>query len=478
MDKTKGPGVVRAIAAGVIAASLIVFLIGFAIWLYSFAGIGFGAAFLLVMVLVSLSVILGYFASSESTVIGFIGRWKQELAILFPPPPDEDDVLRDVRRTRDVFAWIIAGGLAAIVIYAMQWNLPGFAHIFGNALLLALAALVSGLFFGFLFGIPRTLQENEPAAAATGTASAATPTAAARRTTAARLGVNTNLEQISDWLTKIIVGLGLIHLKDAPGYVNELLGLMVRTLNGDRTFVLAILVTFSVTGFLLGYLLTRLYLTRALARALLRAEQTAEMISRELARVAADIASSPPAATQGPDAEPVSTAQKAAAEKLEQVAQTVDKEQLRAELSTLVREYENIRLTRDASPERTRLMEVVAGKMRALSLALYDQLPTLMASTSTGERLAAVVFLQVKPSPQHLPWLEQRFAIEKPFIFYHAAWALRQAARQLPLSDLPAVLSAVTRVQAFLSTQPLRDTGTEETIRAALKEGQARTSEP
>jgi len=33
---------------------------------------------------------------------------------------------------------------------------------------------------------------------------------------------NTNLEQISDWLTKILVGVGLTQLREIPGQVQRL----------------------------------------------------------------------------------------------------------------------------------------------------------------------------------------------------------------------------------------------------------------
>lgn len=64
----------------------------------------------------------------------------------------------------------------------------------------AMAYCVGGFLIGFLFGIPKVLQANE--------------TVAARANPQYR--VNKNLEQISDWLTKIIVGLGLVQLRSVP----------------------------------------------------------------------------------------------------------------------------------------------------------------------------------------------------------------------------------------------------------------------
>lgn len=128
---------------------------------------------------------------------------------------------------------------------------------------LALSAAAMGL--GFLFGIPKVLQ---------GKKSPDSVSANPRGTeTAARnydQRVNTNLEEISDWLTKIIVGLGLVELRQLPEYVDRL-ALRVGLSFGDgqafHTVGLAMILFFMPIGFLYGYLMTRLYLQGALARA-------------------------------------------------------------------------------------------------------------------------------------------------------------------------------------------------------------------
>lgn len=82
--------------------------------------------------------------------------------------------------------------------------------------------------------------------------------------------VNTNLEQISDWLTKILVGVGLVQLGKVPDYARSL-GSSLAPCLGDAPCSGAIAVTlvlaFLVFGFLIGYLVTRLYVTGALKRA-------------------------------------------------------------------------------------------------------------------------------------------------------------------------------------------------------------------
>lgn len=78
--------------------------------------------------------------------------------------------------------------------------------------------------------------------------------------------VNTNLEQISDWLTKIIVGVSLVNSDKIGGAMLSTAKVMANSLGSgpDKVSVaLAILIFFGMTGLLGGYLLTRLFLQRA-----------------------------------------------------------------------------------------------------------------------------------------------------------------------------------------------------------------------
>lgn len=126
---------------------------------------------------------------------------------------------------------------------------------------LAVAALVAGGAFlvggllGFLFGIPRSL---------------AGPEAAEERATTGGYRPNTNLEQISDWLTKILVGVGLVQFTTFAQHAGDLVTFLGPALGGDplgESFAGATLVVYSVSGFLAFYLVTRLYLGRAFASA-------------------------------------------------------------------------------------------------------------------------------------------------------------------------------------------------------------------
>jgi hypothetical protein len=125
------------------------------------------------------------------------------------------------------------------------------------------AALFSGLLFGFLFGLPKTL---EPQAQAD-----------PRRL----LATNTNLDQISDWLTKILVGLGLVQLGKLAHGVRQLadaLGPGLGAGPGAKPFAVALLVYSAVDGFLVGYIWTRIDLSERFRRA---AEDLARTVAAE-----------------------------------------------------------------------------------------------------------------------------------------------------------------------------------------------------
>jgi len=97
---------------------------------------------------------------------------------------------------------LIAIGLLSLVVPACvqltHGNWAGALTVIGSGLFLAGASTLVGSAVGFLFGVP--VREQEPETDNTGTAKKS-------------IGYqpNTNLELISDWLTKIIVGIGLVQ---------------------------------------------------------------------------------------------------------------------------------------------------------------------------------------------------------------------------------------------------------------------------
>jgi cbb3-type cytochrome oxidase subunit 3 len=141
------------------------------------------------------------------------------------------------------------------------------ASQFATALEWMLASLLSGAAVGFLFGIPKILQGDVSRAK---TAEGAAEVDDGRQ--GYRQQVNTNLTEISDWLTKIIVGLGLIHLEKVPGHLRAAgklvaAGMSANPGTGDEAFGIALIVFHATLGFLFGYISTRLFLAGAFSDA-------------------------------------------------------------------------------------------------------------------------------------------------------------------------------------------------------------------
>jgi hypothetical protein len=157
-------------------------------------------------------------------------------------------------------------GLLSVPAYAFQASgSDGFLTLVSVGVLLAGASLLVGGTLGFLFGIPRTLQQESGAADANGTKGEA-PSGA--RTIDYR--VNTNLEQISDWLTKILVGVSLTQVGNIRQGLGALSAFAARGLGSGphaQVFAFALLSYSTVLGFLFGYLWTRLFLAGALRQA-------------------------------------------------------------------------------------------------------------------------------------------------------------------------------------------------------------------
>ena len=189
-------------------------------------------------------------------------------------------------RKRDVLPYILLfillAGLLAVLAGAL---LPPYYHAV-PAMLWSLGFCVSGMLLGFLFGIPRSLPSGTINAAPpderangkgrpTDEPPAAGPDTVASNTlflgTPTPMEINSNLVEVSDWLTKIIVGVGLIELKSLPGSARSVAAFIAPSLAVDAPTAMAvvggIMLFFSVHGFLIGYLLTRIYLSIMIQRA-------------------------------------------------------------------------------------------------------------------------------------------------------------------------------------------------------------------
>ena len=173
----------------------------------------------------------------------------------------DDQAFASYRRMSHVVLGAQAAGLAVVLLFSLQTTSPvTLAAVASVGIMIAVAGFATGGLFGFVFGIPRSLQEPTRPPATTG--DAADPDADERAAQVHYAG-NTSLEQISDWLTKIIVGVGLTQLANLPGALGafgELMGPPLGGFPGSTVLAPLELVFFGIGGFFLGYLWTRLYL--------------------------------------------------------------------------------------------------------------------------------------------------------------------------------------------------------------------------
>jgi hypothetical protein len=140
----------------------------------------------------------------------------------------------------------------------------GFLGFLGADLLVAAAAAGVGALFGFVFGIPRTLDPASQAAVVTAGA-----LSNQYATSHAAMAANTNLERISDWLTTLLIGATLVQIKDIVQWVGSLGDHLTATGAAANDAMVPIIVIYYFSlSFLGAYLITRLYLTSAFQQTL------------------------------------------------------------------------------------------------------------------------------------------------------------------------------------------------------------------
>ncbi|WP_158845467.1 hypothetical protein [Streptomyces sp. NRRL WC-3742] len=154
-----------------------------------------------------------------------------------------------LRTAKGAAAGVLAGtGLLGLLMFSLGRDEPWQAV--GGGLVVSGASMVLGGALGFLFGVPRVRGgSGEPQGS---------------------YAPNTNLEQVSDWLTKVLLGVGLTQLGSLGERLHQLGTALAPALGGGDSavpFAAALVLYFLVLGFLAGWLVTRLALPRALTDA-------------------------------------------------------------------------------------------------------------------------------------------------------------------------------------------------------------------
>lgn len=373
----------------------------------------------------------------------------------------EERRLRDIRNVNRAVTAVL--GVSGAVLLLAGWG----THAIGPVLLWAIASIAAGGAVGFLFGIPRAggsaaragdtggkaqgLAPSADAAAGAPGAAGTVVAGGAPNSANGELRPNTNLEEVSDWLTKIIVGLGLVHLQDLQGIVaataaNAAASLSANPTASQTSLATALIVGFAIEGFFLGYIYTRMFLQVAFARS--------DSDLRGASRDALDrlLESAPVEKVDSEESEAASlpsNEQRVLAEQVERLASS-DPRAAIEKMDALAREYERTRSSMASGRERTRRMTDIVSQMTVVALGAESQLERLTASAMPGDRLAAVVILKLRFNIKYAEWLAQRLVDDVPFIGFQAASALLAASRLLGGVELDTLRTAVAKAQQVL----------------------------
>jgi hypothetical protein len=176
-------------------------------------------------------------------------------------------LIRDIRR---FLIFFIMGNTIWMLFFATAaaaW--PAFFSVLGICGLLSAFGLIGGTVLGVIFGVPRTLASTSAAIAWTRSLNPLPNTSGpAPFGSGTNLQPNTNLEQISDWLTKVLVGVGLTqieHVGEATRALRDLLAPALAPLPNGGVVGVLICISFGAVGFLWGYFESRTTLMRVFA---------------------------------------------------------------------------------------------------------------------------------------------------------------------------------------------------------------------
>lgn len=317
-------------------------------------------------------------------------------------------------------AWASAAGVLAIVsVVAYSWRLDEPTTATATGLVLAAAGTISGALIGFIFGVPRVLTGEAVRGEHNG------------RRARSLIAANTNLEQISDWLTKILVGVGLTQFRALAGAAGRLfrsLGPAFGGGAGGTAFAGALLIYSAALGFVMGWLFSRLFLGQAMAQADRRSE-------------ALDLFEQADAAAQEGDTTTAQELRTQARELLEQTAGISDA-------------YESIRSRLPSGQRRTAEMDGLVRRARALApqLELTPQdVARMLRDGSDGQRVTALGLMQGAPNVANLDLaLDVLEHPRSPFEQYHALVLLHEMFPALPFEQQSRVVVAVTGQRASM----------------------------
>jgi hypothetical protein len=158
--------------------------------------------------------------------------------------------------------------LGAIWIFVYAFTTPGsHGSYLGVGMLTAIAALLSGCLIGFLFGIPRVVSSGQVRLGSSSSGYAP----------------SSNLSEVSDWLTKLLLGAGLVQLTrlgvPIGNLINHIAGALYTTTAYEGAAKVAagtILIGYVAIGLLDGYVVTTMWYQKKLSQQSLGSDETEE----------------------------------------------------------------------------------------------------------------------------------------------------------------------------------------------------------
>ncbi len=141
------------------------------------------------------------------------------------------------------------------------------------------------------------------------------------------------------------------------------------------------------------------------------------------------------------------------------------------DLLLLSNEYEAVRRKLPRGSSRTKILESILSKMKALMNDSMGEVAKLINSKSSGERLLAIAYLQEFPNLDYVNILAKHVgASEKPFIGYHASVALYIASRTFGNNNKKNLEVALLEASANIENHEFQDPNQVNVITAALNE--------
>jgi hypothetical protein len=114
-----------------------------------------------------------------------------------------------------------------------------YGQALSESVMLSLATGAIGAILAFLFAVPRYIS---------------TPESGEVKNTVIR--PNNNFQEVSDWLTKIIIGIGLVQIRPIITQLNNLITWTSETFHLPGAYVGCIATLYVVCGFMIGYIWT------------------------------------------------------------------------------------------------------------------------------------------------------------------------------------------------------------------------------